>query len=328
MADIPRCSIVVPVYNDPACLKRLLASLEQLDGRDEMEVILVDDCSTDDTAAVAEAWVNQDHPFPARLERLPHNSGPGAARNAGLRLAHGECVAFTDSDCIVEPGWMRALCGALDLSRGIAGVGGRVSPVSRRSIFARYNLVNGTLEPNIDAGARLPYLVTCNCAYLRGPLLEAGGFPDKVRVPGGEDVAASIRLFQRGYRFVYEPRAHLHHDFRENFRRFIRTWRNYGYGCAFLTHTMLSRDELNPHCPPAGENDWWVKYVFPTVTGLGTLYLDLRLHLRLARGRGASWWAIATTYPLRPFERFAYYIGWLEGLSAAKVVRPELNEWL
>lgn len=328
MPGSPKHSIVVPAYNDAAFLKRLLESFERLEGREEMEVIVVDDCSTDDTGAVVQAWIAKGHPFPARYERLEHNSGPGAARNVGLRLAQGAAVAFTDTDCIVEPGWLLALVGALDPGHKIAGAGGRVSPWSRRSIFARYNLVNGTLEPGHEPGRRLPYLVTCNCCYLREPLLAAGGFPDKVRVPGGEDVGASIRLYQQGYRFVYVPEAHLYHDFRENFRKFIRTWRNYGYGCAFLTHTMLSRDELNPQRPPAGEDDWWVKNVYPTVSGLGTLYLDFKLHIRLARQRRCSWWAIVSTYPLRPFERFAYYIGWLEGLSAAKVVRLELNEWL
>ena len=237
-------------------------------------------------------------------------------------------MLFTDTDCVVDPGWMRALVGALDPEHKIAGAGGSVLPWSRKSIFARYNTVNATLEPT-HANAKPPaYLVTCNCCYLRAPLLAVGGFADDVRAPGGEDVAASMRLYQQGYRFAYVGEARIWHDYRETLRKFIHTWRNYGYGCAFITHTLLSRDELNPRRAPLGVNDWWVIHIFPTVTGFGTLLMDARLYWRLGRQRGYSPWAILSTYPLRPFERFAYYVGWLEGLSAAKIARPELNDWL
>lgn len=327
MGDV-KYSIVVPAYNASAMLLRLLESFELLEGREAMEVIVMDDCSTDDTEAVARAWVAKGHPFAARYLKLEKNSGPGMARTAGLREAQGAAVAFTDTDCIVTPGWLLALVAKLDPAAKIAGVGGRVLPWSRRSIFSRYETVNGTLEPFHVLPHPLAYLVSCNCCFDRAALLEAGGFPANVRTPGGEDIAASMRLFQQGYRFAYAPDALIYHDYRETMRKFIRTWRNYGYGCAYVTHTLLSREELNPQRPPAGVNDWWVINVYPTATGAITLLKDLKLYCWLGRLRGHSWWAILSTYPLRPFERFAYYIGWLEGLSAAKVTRPELNDWL
>ena len=328
MAAAPKYSVVVPCYNAAAQLARLLESFERLDGREDMEVILVDDCATDDTGAVAQAWCAKLHPFPATYHRLEKNSGPGCARTTGLQLARADVVAFTDTDCVVTPGWLLALVGALDPAKKIAGAGGRVLPLSRKSIFARYETVNGTLEPFHILPHPLAYLVSCNCCFLREALLSVGGFPSTVRTPGGEDIAASMRLYQEGWRFAYAPGALIHHDFRETLRKFIRTWRNYGYGCAYVTHTLLSRDELNPQRPPAGENSWWVINVFPTATGALTLLKDLKLFCWLGRLRGFSWWAILSVYPLRPIERFAYYIGWLEGLSAAKVTRPELQEWL
>lgn len=328
MPGSPKYSVVIPAYNAASVLKRLLESFAQLDGREDMEVIVVDDCSTDDTRAVTEAWIAKGHPFPARYLRLEKNSGPGAARTAGAEAAQAPVVAFTDTDCIVTPGWLLALVGALDPARGIAGAGGRVLPWSRRSIFARYETVNGTLEPFHILPHPLAYLVSCNCCFDRAALLAVGGFPAGVRTPGGEDIAASMRLFQQGHRFAFAPEAVIYHDYRETLRKFVRTWRNYGYGCAYVTHTMLSRDELNPQRPPAGKDDWWVINVYPTATGAITLLKDLKLYCWLGRLRKQSWWAILSTYPLRPIERFAYYIGWLEGLSAARIARPELNDWL
>lgn len=328
MRDTPKYSVVIPAYNQAALLLRLLESLEQVEGCEAMEVIVVDDCSTDGTPDTVARWIAKGLPFPAQCLRMPRNGGPGKARNAGLHAARGEAVLFTDTDCIVQPGWLRALTGALDPARKVAGAGGSVKPLSTRSIFARYNTVNATLEPTSYSPAPPMYLVTCNCAYLRAPLLAVGGFADDVLVPGGEDIAASLRLYHAGYRFVYVAEARIAHDYRESLRKFIRTWRNYGYGCAFITHTLLSRDELNPQRPPEGVDDWWVIHVYPTVSGLGTLLRDARLYWRLGRLRGSSVWALCSTYPLRPIERFAYYIGWLEGLAAAKIARPELNDWL
>lgn len=328
MPDVPKYSIVIPAYNQATLLLRLLESIERLEGREDMEVIVADDCSTDETPATVVAWIAKGLPFPAQHLRMERNGGPGKARNAGLRAARGEVVLFTDTDCVVDTGWMRALVSALSLENKVVGSGGSVKPLSTASIFARYNTVNATLEPFYLSPEPPVYLVTCNCAYLRAPLLAVGGFAEDVRVPGGEDIAASIRLFHEGYRFCYVPEARIWHDYRETFVKFIRTWRNYGYGCAFITHTMLTRDELNPHASPYKLNPWWVRNVFPTAIGVRSLLRDIALYARLGRARGFSWWAIVNTYPLRPFDRMAYYLGWLEGLAAAKIARPELNEWL
>jgi glycosyltransferase involved in cell wall biosynthesis len=217
MPNAPKYSIVVPAYNAAGMLERLLASFERLEGRDDAEFLIVDDCSTDNTAAIAEAWVAKGLSFAARCLRLEKNSGPGAARNAGLEAARGEYIAFTDTDCVVEPDWLIALVRALDPGRNIMAVGGKVLPLSRKSIFARYNTVNETLEPFHAYKSPPSYVVTCNCCYVRAALLESGGFPVDVRVPGGEDVGASIRMHHRGYRCAYvTPKAVLYHDYREN----------------------------------------------------------------------------------------------------------------
>ena len=61
------------------------------------EVIVVDDCSSDDTVTVVRKWIAS-HPSPVTLHVLPRNAGPAAARNAGIREATGEWIAFLDAD--------------------------------------------------------------------------------------------------------------------------------------------------------------------------------------------------------------------------------------
>ena len=98
-----RFSIVIPCYNAANTLKVCLQSIvdQDLQGAD-CEIVLVDDCSTDDSLAIAAE-------FDCRIIRCESKKGPGVARNLGAAAARGEILAFTDSDCIVPSGWLRRL---------------------------------------------------------------------------------------------------------------------------------------------------------------------------------------------------------------------------
>lgn len=91
----PRLSVVVPVYNAAATLDRCVESILQQTVPGGLELILVDDGSKDDSPALCDAWAERD----ARV-RVIHqpNSGPSAARNAGLDAARGAYISFVDSD--------------------------------------------------------------------------------------------------------------------------------------------------------------------------------------------------------------------------------------
>jgi heptose III glucuronosyltransferase len=103
-------SLVVPVYNVAPFLERCLASLaaQNLDG---MEIVFVDDGSTDDCPAILARYTAQ-HPEMRVIRQ--DNGGLSAARNTGLEHIEGEYVAFVDSDDWIEPGYYRRL---LELAR-------------------------------------------------------------------------------------------------------------------------------------------------------------------------------------------------------------------
>src|SRR3954468_24719564 len=93
MLTDPNISIVVPAYNAQGTLSSCLRAILDLRVSEPYEVILVDDGSTDATAAIAEGFV------PAvKLLRQAHK-GVAAARNTGVAAARGEVVLFTDPDC-------------------------------------------------------------------------------------------------------------------------------------------------------------------------------------------------------------------------------------
>lgn len=103
-------SIIVPIYNAApylkACMDSLLAQTEK-----DLQIILVDDSSTDSSLSIAQAYERQD----SRVEvyRQAH-AGQSVARNTGLAHAKGEFIAFVDADDYIEPDWCQRHLAAMD----------------------------------------------------------------------------------------------------------------------------------------------------------------------------------------------------------------------
>ena len=96
-----KVSVIIPVFNAEECLAVALESLQSQSFRD-FEVVFVDDCSTDGTPAVIEAFKNESG-IPCKIVRQEINGGVAAARNKGLSTAEGEYLAFLDADDRMEP---------------------------------------------------------------------------------------------------------------------------------------------------------------------------------------------------------------------------------
>lgn len=317
-SDPPSVSIIVPTYNQPQLLLRLLDSLEKQAYPGSLEVIVVDDCSGPETAVALERWCAQDLSVPCRYLRLDRNGGPGRARNHGARNASGEVLAFTDSDCVADPKWIASLVAPLDIRAGIAGVGGKVLPLEVSRMTARYYAFHMVLDPP----ASLQYLVTCNCCYHRQALLSAGGFSEDIGYPGGEDIEASILLWKQGKRFAFSRNAIIHHDFRDSIPGFYKTWWNYGHGTSLVVHRQLSPPELVRWPAPSTLPDFWsVEPVYPTVTGLRSFFIWGRWHLRECNEAHFGTMRTIETLMLWVIERIAYLRGWRAGKARAAASR-------
>lgn len=110
-AETPLVSVVLNTYNRPDLLRQSVASVLAQD-YPNFEVIIVDDCSPDNTPEVVAGIVAQ-HPDRVRSLRLPENRGLAAARNAGIRAARGPLIAFQDDDDLWLPGKLTAQVEAL-----------------------------------------------------------------------------------------------------------------------------------------------------------------------------------------------------------------------
>jgi glycosyltransferase involved in cell wall biosynthesis len=245
MSTAPLVSVVVAARNSASTLPACLDALAHQD-HPLVEVIVVDDGSDDDTAVVAEA-------AGVRVVRTPA-IGASAARNLGIEIARGEIVAFTDGDCVADPGWARALVEGLQ-SSGATGVGGKqvnVFPPGRRSLrdgFEAFFRAAALVSDYTRGDARprpVQHNASCCSAYRIGPLRAIGGF-----TPGlwpGEDVDLDLRLAAQGATFYYVPSAVVHHHRPGTFAWFRRMMRRYGAAERRLVR-LHGRKRLVDHVP-------------------------------------------------------------------------------
>jgi hypothetical protein len=206
----PRLSVIVPVRNRRLLLRNTLDALAAQTFRD-FEVIVVDDGSTDGSGAEAEAHGCTDRPV-----RVLRTEGVGAvaARQLGVDSSTAAYLAFTDSDCVPEAGWLEAGVAALD--DGADVVQGLTKPTRWPRAMER------TLWSMHDDGL----FATCNVFYRRAAYDRAGGFDNSVggdlgfrpgsrlRMLGfGEDTLLGWRVRRKGVAVWSEDAVVRHHVF-------------------------------------------------------------------------------------------------------------------
>jgi hypothetical protein len=152
-----RVSIIVPAYNAadtlPRCLDALCAQTLA-----DIEVLVIDDGSTDGTAALLRERAAQDSRLTAR--RLPENRGVSVARNEGLALARGAYIGFCDADDWVEPGMYEALLVAAEAGGAQVAFCPVVKEFSGRSVAVPLPWPDGTLLDAADIrGDLVPRMV-------------------------------------------------------------------------------------------------------------------------------------------------------------------------
>lgn len=225
----PSVSVVVCAYNAADTLGDCLASLERLD-YPKVDVIVVNDGSTDATAAIAHAWA-AGQPG-ARVIDTP-NGGLSRARNIGLAEATGEIVAYTDADVRVDPHWLAYLVQPF-LTSDVVGSGGpNVVPdddpataqcVARAPGGPAHVLLDDRIAEHIPG---------CNMSFRRHALAAIGGF-NPIYLRAGDDVDVCWRLQARGWKIGFAPSALVWHHHRTSVRAYWRQQVGYGEGEAWL----------------------------------------------------------------------------------------------
>jgi O-antigen biosynthesis protein len=220
----PRISVVVCSYNGARTIGDCLEGLARLDYPD-YEVIVVDDGSRDATAAIARRYGPVLIPTP--------NRGLSNARNAGLKAATGEIVAYIDDDACPDRHWLRYLA-ATFMSTSHAGVGGpNIAPPGDGPIAECVARAPGGPVHVLLSDQEAEHIPGCNMAFRKSCLDAIGGFDPQFRA-AGDDVDVCWRLQDRGWTLGFHPAALVWHHRRNSLRAYWKQQIGYGRAEAML----------------------------------------------------------------------------------------------
>src|SRR5437868_2539199 len=212
----PRCSVVIPAYNQAALTRQCLDALLADPPRVAHELIVVDDASTDATPGLLAG-------YGGRVRTVTHAANTGFARscNDGAGLARGEYLVFLNNDTAPRPGWLDALAAAADEAPRAGVVGCKLlypdGTVQHAGLVFRPDGTPRHLyagfpadHPAVNAPRRFQ-AVTGACLLVRRALFEELGGFDTGFVNGYEDVDLCLRAGERGHEVLYRPEAVVVH---------------------------------------------------------------------------------------------------------------------
>jgi glycosyltransferase involved in cell wall biosynthesis len=208
-----KLSVVIPTRNKCALLARTLNALAEQDGAPEpWEIVVVNDASTDETPGFLAAESARPGTR-LRVVTCEVNVGRAAARNRGVSAAGGDWVLFLDDDIIAPPRLLASHAGALEEGWGTIG---RVRTDPALVDGPHFLYIDSRGAAKVRSGpVPARYFVTQNAAVPRAALIAAGGFDERFRAYGMEDMEVAFRLEEvAGVRFkpVADPvPVHVHH---------------------------------------------------------------------------------------------------------------------
>ena len=195
-----RVSVIVPMHNASKHIEQCLSSVAGQTAKG-LEVVLVDDCSADDTVRKAEK-------YPYEIIKLAARARPGAARNRGARKASGAILVFIDSDVVLNPDSVERIVTCLSEPDTDAVSGTYSADMAQTGFFSQLqNLMSAYRQSN------LPELVAFTnsafCAVKRAAFEDAGGYDETMSYY--EDVEIGHRLTRKGYRCRSIPELTVTH---------------------------------------------------------------------------------------------------------------------
>lgn len=216
---LPLVSVIIPTYNRCATLRITVDSfLAQSYPVDRLEIIVVDNASTDDTPEMIAAMADR---APNVRGMTETRRGAHFARNSGAMASRGSILYFTDDDMIADPALLESIVTVFTPDSNVASATGRVLPRwetepprwvlehCKNALLSLNDLGEATIICDDDPG-----VFSCHQAILREAFVAAGGFnPDTnaEKFTGDNETGLNIKVKKLGYRFAYVGASVTHH---------------------------------------------------------------------------------------------------------------------
>jgi glycosyltransferase involved in cell wall biosynthesis len=202
-------SVVIPTYRRPELLARCLdALMHQTLPPEQFEIVVVSDGPDYETSVLYQAVAKTHRTRALKFLSTHSRRGPAAARNVGWKNSRGQLIAFTDDDCIPDPGWLAALWNAFIMTGTpvVAFTGRTIVPTSSPPTDYELNISN--LE-------RAEF-ITANCACTRRALERVGGFDEHFTMAWREDTSLHFAFLQHEIPICRIPEAIVTHPVRKH----------------------------------------------------------------------------------------------------------------
>ena len=213
----PLVSVVIPVYNKCELTAQCLDAILKVDAKAAFEIIVVDDCSRDETPQLLAQCSNF-----VRAFRNPQNRGFAGSCNRGAAESLGKHIFFLNNDTIPLKGWLDHLVEELEAHPDVVAVGSKLlypdGSVQHagvafgretRSPYHPHRLLSGD-DPRVSKRRELQAVTAASIMIRANWFSECGGFSEKFQT-GYEDLDLCLTIRKRGGRIVYQPKSVLFH---------------------------------------------------------------------------------------------------------------------
>ncbi len=297
----PAVSVVVPAYNEEKVIGHTIASLLMQEYEGAIEVVVVDDGSSDGTYRAALA-AHGAHPQVSVYTKP--NGGKASALNFGLTRAKHDVIVCLDADTIFAPDTVAELVQPLHDAK-VAAVAGNAKVGNRINLITRWQAVEYVTSQNLDR--RAFSLLDCITvvpgavgAWRRAAVLEAGGFKEDTLA---EDQDLTLAILRQGHSVAYADGAVAYTEAPDTVRTLARQRFRWSFGtlqCAWKHRSALFRDgSLGWIALP---NVWLFQLLLPAISPLADLMFVWSLI-----SVWMTWQAHGSSYALSNLEQVLFY---------------------
>jgi cellulose synthase/poly-beta-1,6-N-acetylglucosamine synthase-like glycosyltransferase len=237
-------SIIIPTFNGASRIGHCLDSLvKQAAGRG-VEILVVDDGSTDNTADVVNGYASGSS---VRLIRQA-NAGPASARNHGALESRGAILLFTDDDCVPMPDWLEAMLAPFRDPEVVGAKG--IYRTHQKSLAARFVQIEYEDKYRLMAGLpSIDFIDTYSAGFRRDRFLEMAGYDTSFPVACAEDVELSYRMSARGWKMKFVPGAIVYHTHPDTFSRYLKKKYKFAFWRVLAVRKNPSKGVKDSHTP-------------------------------------------------------------------------------
>ena len=215
-------SAIICTYNREKYITECLEHLRIACQNKMLEVLVVDNNSTDSSASLIKGYLDSHPDFPGRYI-LETKQGLSHARNRGIKEAKGDILVFLDDDSMVAPDYLEQLLKAMDSHPDAGAFGGRITPLFEDGKTPRW-LCRWSLSwvSGLDMGAETKefpknkYPIGANMGFRRSVLQQTGSFNPELgrsgkNLMGGEEKDLFQRIKAAGHKIIYLPELKVEH---------------------------------------------------------------------------------------------------------------------